>query len=395
MKRYESSILNALLDQYERSKSFIGKNVQNQSFNKRITDLFPGYADEANFDLFSEVNSQVASLEKEGLITVKRKKRGKIDTEIISSVTLVINKLDQCYHALGRQPKADKNAAIKKLLNEYCDRTPLLGAFCEEQFKRLDENKKVQYSDDLEKLEQILRVLAEIESVEEETFIRNFSIRVLGDSKAFEHIKTAVISLLCEYGDYPDKECVLQDLNIVNNPGYVYVKGNGIITISGQNIDFGRMDGDFGLSSALLDDIEKIEVSASKVITIENLTTFNSFVDKDAFVIYLGGYHNSIRRNMIRKIYENNPDKKYYHYGDIDAGGFYILLDLRRKTGITFTPLNMDLGTIKKYKDFTKKLTENDRTRLKYLLGGEFDEVINYMLENDCKLEQEAIEQGE
>lgn len=221
------------------------------------------------------------------------------------------------------------------------------------------------------------------------------SIRVLGDSKAFEHIKTAVVSLLCEYGDYPDKECVLQDLNIVSNPGYVYVKGNGKVTISGQTIDFGRLDGDFGLSSAVLDDIEKVEISASKVITIENLTTFNSFVDKDAFVIYLGGYHNSIRRNMIRKIYENNPEKKYYHYGDIDAGGFYILLDLRRKTGISFAPLNMDLGTIKKYKDFTKKLTENDRTRLEYLLGGEFDEVINYMLENDCKLEQEAIEQGE
>ena len=53
----------------------------------------------------------------------------------------------------------------------------------------------------------------------------------------------------------------------------------------------------------------------------------------------------------------------------------------------------MDLETIKKYKDFTKKLTDNDRTRLKNLLGGEFDEVINYMLVNDCKLEQEAIEQ--
>ena len=143
----------------------------------------------------------------------------------------------------------------------------------------------------------------------------------------------------------------------------------------------------------MLDDIEKVEISASKVITIENLTTFNSFVDRDAFVIYLGGYHNSIRRNMIRKIYENNPDKKYYHYGDIDAGGFYILQDLRRKTGIPFAPLNMNLGTIKKYKDYTKKLTKNDRSRLKNLLGGEFDEVINYMLENDCKLEQEAIDQ--
>ena len=393
MKKYGSTILNSLIDQYERSRSFVGKNIQNQSFNKKITDLFSEYEDEANYELFSELNLQMASLENEGLITVKRKKRGKIDTEIISSVTLVIDKLDQCYSILGRQPKADKNVAIKELLNEYCDRTPLLQKFCKEQFKRLDENKKVQYSDDLEKLEQILKVLAEIESVEKETYIRNFSIRVLGDSKAFEQIKTAIVSLLCEFGDYPDKDCVLQDLNIVNNPGYVYVKGNGSITISGQIIDFSRIDGDFGLSSAALNDIQKIEVYASKVITIENLTTFNSFIDRDAFILYLGGYHNSIRRNMIRKIYENNPDKKYYHYGDIDAGGFYILLDLRKKTGIPFAPLNMDVLTLEKYINYTKKLTDNDRSRLKHLLGGEFDSIINYMFEHDCKLEQEAIGQ--
>ena len=69
MKKHETTILNALLDQYERSKSFVGKNIQNQTFSKRITDLFPGYDDEANFELFSGVNSQVALLEKEGLIT--------------------------------------------------------------------------------------------------------------------------------------------------------------------------------------------------------------------------------------------------------------------------------------------------------------------------------------
>ena len=64
-----------------------------------------------------------------------------------------------------------------------------------------------------------------------------------------------------------------------------------------------------------------------------------------------------------------------------------------RVSHFPFAPLNMDLGTIKKYKDYTKRLTENDRSRLNNLLGGEFDEVINYMLENDCKLEQEAIDQ--
>ena len=393
MKKYESVILNVLLDQYERSKSFIGANKQNQSFSKKIEDLFPDYADAAQYDVFSSVNEQVQNLEKTGMITVKRKKRGKIETDVIASVQLNLEKLSDAYRLLGRQPKADRNDEILSLLNQYMNCTPLLHDFCQEQVDRINSNRKPQYSDDLVKLEQILKVLAEVENVEEEVFIRNFSIRVLGDSKAFEKIKTSVVSILCEYGEYADKDHVLENLNIVNNPGYVYAKGNGRITVSGQVIDFCSLDGDLGLSSALLDNIESVQVYASKVITIENLTTFNSYEDKDAFAIYLGGYHNSIRRKLIRKIHEQNPDKAYFHYGDIDAGGFNILLDLRAKTGISFAPFNMDVATLEKYKDFTKKLTENDKSRLKNLLGGEFDLVVRYMLEHDCKLEQEAIEQ--
>ena len=393
MKKYERVILNVLLDQYERSKSFIGANKQNQSFSKKIEDLFPDYADAAQYDVFSSVNEQVQNLEKTGMITVKRKKRGKIETDVIASVQLNLEKLSDAYRLLGRRPKADRNDEILSLLNQYMNCTPLLHDFCQEQVDRINSNRKPQYSGDLVKLERILKVLAEVENVEEEVFIRNFSIRVLGDSKAFDKIKTSVVSILSTYGEYADKDHVLENLNIVNNPGYVYAKGNGRITVSGQVIDFGSLDGDLGLSSALLDNIESVQVYASKVITIENLTTFNSYADKDAFAIYLGGYHNSIRRKLIRKIHEQNPDLAYFHYGDIDAGGFNILLDLRAKTGISFVPYNMDVATLEKYKDFTKKLTENDKSRLKNLLGGEFDLVVRYMLEHDCKLEQEAIEQ--
>lgn len=392
MKNYENIILNILLDQYEKSKSFIGENKHNQSFGKRIENLFPDYADAAQYNVFSCVNEQIRNLEKAGLISVKRNKRGKIETDVVASVQLNIDKLSDAYKLLGRKPKAVLNDEILNLLHSYIDCTPLLHNFCQEQINRIKVNRKPQYSDDLTKLEQILKVLVEIEKIEKEIFIRNFSIRVLGDSKAFEKIKNSVVSILCEYGPYTDKEHVLQNLNIVSNPGYVYAKGNGQITISGQVIKFGGLNGDLGLSSALLDCIEDVQVCASKVITIENLTTFNSYDDKDAFAIYLGGYHNSIRRKFIRKIYELNPDKSYYHFGDIDAGGFNILLDLRSKTGISFIPFNMDIITLEKYKDYTKKLTDNDRSRLKNLLGGEFDSVICYMLKHDCKLEQEAVE---
>lgn len=394
MKKYEAKILNSLLDQYERSKSFVGKNTQNQTFKKKIVDLFSGYDDAAQFEMFSEVNEQVSELEKRGFVTTKHAKRGKFDSDVIESVALNVERLEECYIYLGRKTKADKNSQIRELLIQYRDRTPLLANFCSDQMARLDENKKVAHSEDIAKLEQILKVLAEVEKVDEETYIRNFSIRVLGDSKAFEKIKAPVASILCEYGDYPDKNCVFEDLNIIKNPGYVYVKGMGSIKISGQIVDFSKFDGDVGLSSAMLDDIESVEVFSSKVVTVENLTTFHSYSDRDAFVIYLGGYHNSIRRKMICKIYEDNPFIRYYHYGDIDAGGFYILQDLRNKTGIPFIPLNMDVEILKKYKDYTKRLTENDRERLNNLIGGEFDEVIMYMLANDCKLEQEAVEEN-
>ena len=181
-------------------------------------------------------------------------------------------------------------------------------------------------------------------------------------------------------------------MNIVKNPGHVFFKGAGIISLSGQVLDLSALSGDISVSSVMLRDIDHITVTGNKVTTIENLTTFDTYIPKDEFVIYLGGYHNTARREFIRKLYDQNPDKKYYHYGDIDAGGFYILLHLRDKTGIQFEPLHMDVATLMKKKEFTKKLTENDEKRLRSLLGGEFDEVISYMLEHNCKLEQEALD---
>ncbi len=392
MRKYEEIILNSLLDQYERSKSFIGTNGRKQSFQKKVLDLVPGYDDSARYDLFKTVNDQIAFLEEIGVIEAKRLKRGKFETEVIYSIKLVTEKIDECYRLLGRTPKADLNSELIELLTKYRKKTSLLYAFCDEQLKRLAENKKFQHFDEVDKFEQVLKALAEVESVEEETYVRNFSIRVLGDSKAFDKIKNTVVSILFEYGEYPDKETILSDLNIVKNPGYVYIKGKGCIIISGQTLDIGKLDGDIGLSSKMLDDIEDIHVSASKVVTIENLTTYHSYIDEDAFVLYLGGYHNSIRRKMIRKLYDNNPDINYYHYGDIDAGGFYILLDLRKKTGIPFEAMNMDVSTLINYENYTKKLTENDRIRLQSLRDSEFKEVVEYMLENNCKLEQEALE---
>ncbi|MBQ8413241.1 MAG: hypothetical protein IJX12_06520 [Lachnospiraceae bacterium] len=92
-------------------------------------------------------------------------------------------------------------------------------------------------------------------------------------------------------------------------------------------------------------------------------------------------------------MYEQNKAKEYRHFGDIDAGGFYILEHVKRKTGIPFVSLNMDINTLEKYMEHTKTLTVNDRKRLELLLNKlECDrKVVEFMLNKDCKLEQEAV----
>ena len=51
----------------------------------------------------------------------------------------------------------------------------------------------------------------------------------------------------------------------------------------------------------------------------------------------------------------------------------------------------MGIPELIRYSSYTKKLTENDIKRLKKLLDSEFAETVRYMLEHNCKLEQEAV----
>ena len=375
------------MDKYERSKTYAESNTVVQNFSVNPEDLFPGYSDPANYELFQNINASITELTDAGLVTIKAKKGG-----VVTSVLLVKEKNQEIYRALHRTPKRDIQIQQKELLQTYIGYHDLLDRYCIDQITRLEENKPIRAFDSFSSFESVLKVLSVIHFVEEETYQRDFSARVLGDSKAFEKIRKKVISILMEYGDFADEETVLEDLNIVKNPGHVFLKGKATLNLSGQTVNLGKFEGDIALSSMLLKQLDDVQVTGSRVITVENLTTFHSFSDDNALIIYLGGYHNAIRRDFIRKVYERNPDLCYCHYGDIDAGGFYILQHLKRKTGITFQPLHMDIQTLSSHKNAWKPLTENDRRRLKNLTQSEFADTVNYMLENGCKLEQESLD---
>lgn len=382
-----AKLLNALLDKYEKSKSFVGGNKIQQSFQVRISELYPAYSDHADYEIFQEVNIAVDHLVRKGIVTAR------IDrSEVCKAIQLNMVAIDEAYRLLDRPSKQTFHSTIRAILARYQDRNEILQRYVAVQLQRLEQNKAIQYAgDDLQEYEQVLQAVAALLALKQETFYRDFSVQVFHDSKTFERVRGKVIALLFEYGDFSEKEQILADLNLVRNPTYVHVKGSAIVELNGNRLDLNSLQGDMAFSSALLPEIDRVTLTGRTVLTVENLTSFHTINSNNRLVIYLGGFHNAVRRAFIKKIHQQNPDASFYHFGDIDAGGFLILQHLRQQTGIRFMPYKMDLATLVRHQDLAKQLTDNDRSRLNKLRGQEFDNVIDYMLDHNIKLEQEAV----
>lgn len=388
----KKKLLNKLVDKYESSKSFIGQNKVNQVFSVIPAKLFPKYSDDAEVGFFTNLNKELSELESTSFISVSWS-----SGNIAELATLNVDFLDAVYNYLGRQPRKQTQFWIEKTLNEFSkNASPLLLEYIKTQKIRINNNKNVEFFNSNEKdFEDLLHAVDFIQKNSDEILIRNASLILFKDSKRLESIESSVQSLMRKYGDYEGCDDVFAECNVVKTPTQVLMKGNACIHLESQILDLSQITGDVGLSTKSLKDVASIDVFGSRIVTIENLTSFYTYENSDDFVIYLGGFHNSAKREFIKKVYDCNSSKIYRHFGDIDAGGFYILKHLRNKTGIHFIPMCMNVETLKRYKDVVKSLTAEDRKRLEYFLNDEdFNTVATYMLENNCKLEQENVHHG-
>ena len=385
----KKKLLNKLIDKYENSKSFIGQNKVNQKFSVNPSKLFSEYSNDAEVEFFSGLNESIHDLEKAELVSVDWLRGG-----VAGNISLNMRNLDAAYKYVCRQPRKQTQERILLILNKYQGAAcKLLSDFILAQKKRIELNQNIEYFNSNETdFEDLIRAVDFIQKNEEEILIRSASLVLFKDSKRLESISSTIESLMRKYGDYDGCEDVLAECNVVKTPTQVLVKGNASINLNGQIIDLSKVNGDIGLSTKSLRDVVSINVFGNCVITVENLTSFYTYGNRDDFVIYLGGFHNSVKRDFIKKVFAENASKSYMHFGDIDAGGLYILKHLRNKTGIHFFPMNMNVQTLEQYKSSLKTLTAEDRNRLEHFLDDEeFKNVARYMLDNNCKLEQENV----
>ena len=393
--KIELKVLNELLDLYEKSKTFLGENKNHQRFKVTVSKLFPKYDDDSDFYYYKEINSTLEILKSKGFIFYNAERSGKIKT-----VFLQMDAINSIYEYLNRCSKSDKNAIIYAIWNSIrnqkdLDRdvcSPLLNYIAEQEV-RLKKNKNIQFfNNNLTDYKNMLMAAKSILENDEDIFIRELSVKLFNNSKKLELLETLVRSLLFKYGEYDDIDTVFEEHNVVKTPTYVFLKGIGIIDC-GQKINLEQISGDIGLSTQTLKSLKSIELNGASVITIENLTSFHKYQPQNELAIYLGGFHNAVKRDFIKLVKKYNPSSLFRHFGDIDAGGFYILSHLREKTEINFIPFKMDIRTLEDNKSCWIELSENDKKRLKLLANKSncFEDVIDFMLENNCKLEQEAI----
>ena len=398
-KKYEKEILLELIHKLNVRGMKYGDKDINRSIFVKPKDFYKNYgtayADSSEEKTFNE---EVSILETNNFVKVNREKfsddikRISLNTDSESEINDYLEK------EFAVTPRYIKQEKAKGLIERYKDSGELTKYYGELLLSKVEHTVN---DIDIEKEEKYFNILNFIQSNKDDLYVREVYMIVYGSSKLFEEqpFYNSVCSIIRNALDKPVDDDfaiddILKDYHIYNIDQGILLKGDIAISISGYELSIKKLSNGISLTSSDIPLIDYIKVDTEKFMTIENKTAFYRFNDKDFSVLYLGGYANRYQIDLLKKIIIENPDIGYYHFGDIDAGGFYIHQHLCKITGTNFELYHMNVEELHNpaYMNCLSELTENDRIRIKSLSEIEpYKEVAKAMLDENVKLEQEIV----
>ncbi|WP_449137215.1 Wadjet anti-phage system protein JetD domain-containing protein [Solobacterium moorei] len=397
MNKYEIKIVNALLKKYYKRKAIHKDAEINRRIDLPATKILKDYSDyNVNLNEKELVNKAIISLEEYGFITVSKLKLSEDFEKIYLCVDNVESLEEYAAKNLDIIPRSFAVDELKSIIKKYRNKGEIVNYYIDE-LENTIQNRSIRL--DVMKEEDILKIITFLENNKEFLYIREVSMLIFGDSKYLENYrKTQVCSILYSYyvkngEDVFGEENLLERFNVYDIDQEICIKGPVLIGFENKTIDIDGLTGGVSFSIKDIDKIKRIVVNSDRVMTIENKTSFLRMNQGDCY-IYLGGFATKPQVTFIKKLIENNPDKRYLHFGDIDAGGFWIHKKLCEQTNMKFDLFCMDKKTLQNdnYKDYVKSLTENDVVRLTNLKdNSEYQECIEWILKNNFKLEQEIV----
>ena len=394
---YEDRILTYLVENYRKSKKDSGDNKINKRTQLKPEKLYKQYnANDGDHAEILNLEEAVENLSQKGFVTSETETFG----TRLKSIYLVDEKIADIEQYMTEQfgfiSKDMKLKKLQKLVGKYQNTSSICKRECSLLRKSIADRKVPK---NLDELDDVLKAVAFIEKNQEDLYLREVSMKVYGDSKFFgEETIEPVCHMLRKYSDrtFDDEllDEVLLDYHITKEPQKLCVKGKVIINISGKETDISGFAGGVEFLASDLNNIQSVKLIAPEFMTIENKTSYLRYYADRVVTFYLGGYANRFQRDFIKMVYASNPETVYKHFGDIDAGGFWIHHNLCEVTGMNFELFGMSVNELqnKEYASCLHKLSQNDRSRLQELKEMDtYAETVNYMLTKDVKLEQEIV----
>lgn len=204
MLNLETALLNALLDRYERSRGFKEnrsqqRRIQLQMYGGSKTD-FPAYDIEDSAARMA-INEAAGKLAEQGVIELDWM-RGQ-EGHILRRIVLCPAALADAYRRTGREPLADTAGQLERRLRQVqqASAAPWVCRYLQEELDFLAKNRRPRAAFPSDATEQndwlaVLEMLG-TRAPEQPLLERVFSLRCLGNSKAFEkHHRARLLGVL-------------------------------------------------------------------------------------------------------------------------------------------------------------------------------------------------------
>ncbi len=410
-KEWKEQLLNKLLDQYEKSVTYAGENKVKQVFSVKPSDIFKGYNKDflPPEQLFQEKEFErlIRQMESEGLIHVVPPNTG-----ILCQICAVPERWEDYYACLNRTEKNILKKRLEEVYHRFCQ-CDLLEAYGKEKLqtlknsraRKLDEKKVEKEITEAEAIWNLVQFLKENREKQRTTLEREMSEAVLHDSKQWEKIyRKKVCGILEHTGRYDEplaeleeererQTALLEEFYIYSNPAYIYLKGDARICLEdGREL---RIYHDLPMSIPFetFQKAKSIQIRDTALMTVENLTSFHRLEREHIFYLFLSGYHTRTKQALLQRIARENPGLSWHHFGDLDPDGLAIAGHLIRKTGLPFQLCAMGVQELQRFQTYAKPLEAPDRAKAEAMIkqGSSYAGILRYMLEHNCKLEQEII----
>ena len=201
-------------------------------------------------------------------------------------------------------------------------------------------------------------------------------------------MRSSILTLIKKYFTDIDEEYdddrILNAIGIAKTTSELHLKGNIQFKLGDSLINIADFKYGVALNSQTIRELQLNDYHFSKVISVENKANFNYLCTKEenSLILFSGGFYTPAQKRFLNTLYklllEKDSNIGFYHWGDLDLGGFNIYRNIKNNIFYKLEPYMMNIDVIKNQTDYCEVIKE-------------LHELIRFITENKITLEQESI----